>query len=478
MLSSHVFSTKSRPLPESSAIAGSSGGDAEAGAELPELLKLERGVDDPGELAAEATVDEGRLATDVRAVALGTAGRRSGEESLRGPLQGVLGPQPDHIGRGRDLLLLPPLRLRQLHGRRPLYSSGTPAPASRKGFANGRGPEGYLGPMRVGVVLDGRRTAAEIAELARLAETHGFSHVWLSGGARTKDHFVRLALAAAATRRIRLGRVALSPFEMHPVSMGLALLTLDEIAPGRASLVLGAGGDLAATLGLPAKGRVAAVEECIDIVRALASGGEINYAGAHYRVTGLFSPWSRVRMDRLYLGANRPRQPRRAARKADGVMVTDMPLGYLGALLGRVRAGLAAARREATPFALSNWFVWNVQDTLAEAERLARRQLGFRLYYIRDVASSLGLSEPEARELQARQPEMIRAIFAGRGAWSPAPPVADLLIKHLTLTSDRRGLEHCLERLVEVERGGRSEIALAPHRDPAAPVKLVGTAGI
>jgi len=332
--------------------------------------------------------------------------------------------------------------------------------------------------MRVGVVLDGRRSAAEIAELAQLAEAQGLVHVWLSGGARTKDHFVRLALAAAATRRIRLGPVALSPFEMHPVSIGLALLTLDEIAPGRASLVLGAGGDLAATLGLPAKGRVAAVEECIDIVRALASGGEINYAGAHYRVTGLFSPWSRVRMDRLYLGANRPRMLRLAARKADGVMVTDMPLGYLGALLGRVRAELAEARREATPFALSNWFVWNVQDTLAEAERLARRQLGFRLYYIRDVASSIGLSEPEARELEARQPEMLRAIFAGREPWSPAPHVADLLIKHLTLTSDRRGLEHCLERLVEFERAGLSEIALAPHGDPAAAIKLIGTAVI
>ena len=65
--------------------------------------------------------------------------------------------------------------------------------------------------MKVGVVLDGRRSASEIAELARLAEGHGFSHVWLSGGARTKDHFVRLALAAAATSRIRLGPVAAGP---------------------------------------------------------------------------------------------------------------------------------------------------------------------------------------------------------------------------------------------------------------------------
>src|SRR5262252_825395 len=213
--------------------------------------------------------------------------------------------------------------------------------------------------MRVGVVLDGRRSAAEIGELARLAVTYGFSHLWLSGGARTKDHFVRLALAAAATRRIRLGPVAVSPFEMHPVHAGLALLTLDEIAPGRACLVLGAGGDLAATLGLPARGRVEAVEECIDIVRALAAGGEVSYSGKHFRVDGLFSPWRSVRMDRLYLGANRPRMLRLAARKADGVMVTDMPIGYLGSMIGRVRAELAGSGRDASSFSISNWFVWN-----------------------------------------------------------------------------------------------------------------------
>jgi alkanesulfonate monooxygenase SsuD/methylene tetrahydromethanopterin reductase-like flavin-dependent oxidoreductase (luciferase family) len=332
--------------------------------------------------------------------------------------------------------------------------------------------------MRVGVVLDGRRSAAEIGELARLAETYGFSHVWLSGGARTKDHFVRLALAAAATRRIRLGPIAISPFEMHPVHIGLALLTLDEIAPGRACLVLGAGGDLAATLEPPKRGRVEAVEECLEILRAQAAGGEINYAGAHYRVTGLFSPWSRVVMDRLYLGANRPRMLRLGARKADGVMVTDMPLGYLGALVARIRAELTEAGRDATTFVLSNWFVWNVQNTRAEAERLARRQLAFRLYYIRDIASSIGLSDVEARELAAKQPEMLRAIFGGREPWSPPAPVSERLIEHLTLTSDRRGLEGCIGRLLDFERVGLSEIALAPHGDPAAAIKLIGDAVI
>src|SRR5262245_1048367 len=215
--------------------------------------------------------------------------------------------------------------------------------------------------MRVSVVLDGRRSASEIAELAQLAETYGFSHARLSGGARTKDHFVRLAVAGASTRRIKLGPIAVSPFEMHPVHIGLALLTLDEIAPGRACIVLGAGGDLAATLDPPARGRVGAVEECLDILRAQAAGGEINYAGAHYRVTGLFSPWGRVAMDRVCFGAHRPRVVRLSAVKADGVMVTDMPLAYLTTLLARVHGDLADANRDRHRFAVSNWFVWNVQ---------------------------------------------------------------------------------------------------------------------
>jgi 5,10-methylenetetrahydromethanopterin reductase len=328
--------------------------------------------------------------------------------------------------------------------------------------------------MKIGIVLDGRRTAAEIAELARLAEANGIEHLWLGGGARTKDHFVRLTVAAAATRRIEVGAIAVSPFEMHPVRIGLALLTLDEVAGGRASIVLGAGGDLAATLGLPRAGRVEAVSECIDIVRALAAGGEVNYTGRHYRVERLFSPWAAVRFDRLLLAANRPRMLGLAARAADGVMTTDMPPGYLGGLIEALRREVSAAGREARDFRIGNWFVWNVQESREEAWRLARRQLGFRLYYIREVAATLGLTGAEAEELARRQPEMIRSVFQGREVWSPPAHVVDRLIDHLTLSADHRNVESCVERLLDFERLGLTEIALAPHGDPASAIRLIG----
>src|SRR5262245_50743595 len=125
MVASHVVWTKSRILPESNAIAAPSGGDAEAGTHLPNLLQLERRVGDPGELAAEATVDERRLAADVGAVALGAPGLRPGEESLRGALQGVLGREADDGRRGGRDFRFHPLRLDRLHERRPLYSRAT-----------------------------------------------------------------------------------------------------------------------------------------------------------------------------------------------------------------------------------------------------------------------------------------------------------------------------------------------------------------
>lgn len=328
--------------------------------------------------------------------------------------------------------------------------------------------------MRVGVVLDGRRTADEVADLAKLAEDCGIHHLWLSGGSRTKDHFLRLAVAATRTTAIQLGPIAVSPLEAHPARLATELLTLQEIARGRAAVVLGGGGDFAATLGVGFEGRVDAVEDTIDVTRALARGGEVNHRGRRFQVRGLFSPWTGIAAPPLYVGANRPRMIRMAARAADGVMFTDMPLAHVRSLVEPVRAGLAEAGRSGGDFGISNWFVWNVQETREEAFALARRQLGFRLYYVREVAAAIGLPEAEARELERRQPEMLRAIFEGGQPWAPPAPVAERLIRHLTLSGGREDLDECLERLRAFARAGLTEIALAPHGDPARAIRLIG----
>ncbi len=161
--------------------------------------------------------------------------------------------------------------------------------------------------------------------------------------------------------------MAISPFEMHPVKIALSLTTLDGLAQGRASTVLGGGCDLAQTLRVLLRNRVRAVGETIDIVRLLDAGGEVNYDGRMFKVKGLFSPWKEPIKPSLYVGANRLRMIRVAARKADGVMFTDMPLGHVGKLVDEIRSGSAGGRPGP----------WRVQDEqLVRLERAGNRRKG------------------------------------------------------------------------------------------------------
>lgn len=324
------------------------------------------------------------------------------------------------------------------------------------------------------MVLNGRRSADEIAELALLAEQQGFAHFWLSGGSRTKDHFLRLAAAAAKTRRIQLGPVAMSAFEMHPVRIGLSLLTLNEMSDGRAGIVLGGGGDLAATLNVPLKNRVESVAETIDLIHLIGHGGEVNYSGRIFQTKGLFSPWKDASVPPLYVGANKPRMLQMAAEKADGIMVTDMPLNHVKSLVDQVRAGLARARRDYGKFRMSNWFVWNIQATEEEAFRVAERTLGFRLYYIQDVAKSIGITSDQALDLKKKQPGMLRSLFEGKVPYTPPKEVAKVLIDNLTITGSHRDLDRAVERLHEFEKQGLNEMALSVEGDPVSGIKFLG----
>lgn len=327
--------------------------------------------------------------------------------------------------------------------------------------------------LKIGIVLDGWSPASELADLARLAEKNGIEHLWLSAGSRTKDHFVRLALAAASTTKIHLGPVATSPFEMHPAVIGISLLTLDEVAAGRACIVLGGGGDLASTLGVPLRNRVQAVEDTLRIVRKLAEGGEVNYKGNMFKVEGLFSPWNLAKAPPMFVGANRSRMLELAARVADGVMFSDMPENYAGELIRMAKAFLSRFGRSKDEFQISNWFVWNVQDTVEEARRLARFSLAFRLYYIKDIAGHIGLARDDAVMLERKQPDMVRALLRGRPDVLPKD-LSDLIIDRLTISGDIMSIDRCIERLYEFKKQGLTQIALSLEGDPAKAIRIIG----
>ena len=133
--------------------------------------------------------------------------------------------------------------------------------------------------MDIDVILDTRTAAGELAALGALAERHGIRGVWVSSLLDSRDPFTNLSVLAQSTDRIQLGPVAVNPFDTHPVKIASALLTLNELASGRARIVIGGGGEALAALNIVPARRVRAVSECVEIIRAAATGEPVNYRG-------------------------------------------------------------------------------------------------------------------------------------------------------------------------------------------------------
>ena len=113
--------------------------------------------------------------------------------------------------------------------------------------------------MRVHLILEANNQPERLAELARhgriLSVSRGSGRqTCMTGGTLS----LTMLMPPVQHREYILGPVAVSPYELHPLKMGNALLTLNEIAEGRAHIGIAAGdGGTAMAMGFEAKRRLA-----------------------------------------------------------------------------------------------------------------------------------------------------------------------------------------------------------------------------
>ena len=99
--------------------------------------------------------------------------------------------------------------------------------------------------MRIDAIIESDKSAAEFTRLGQLAEDYGLGGIWVANNANGRDPFVNFTPFALQSSRISMGPIAVSPFELHPLKMATSLLSLNEIAGGRAQIVVGGGGGTA-----------------------------------------------------------------------------------------------------------------------------------------------------------------------------------------------------------------------------------------
>jgi len=154
-----------------------------------------------------------------------------------------------------------------------------------------------IGDLAVGVQLpEVERDVrwAELLAIARAAEEHGFSSIWVGdhmlyrGDGRPErgpwDCWTMLAALAASTERVTLGPLVASTAFHPPGLIARMAAAIDEVSAERFVLGLGAGWNEREfhAFGIPFDNRVARFEEAFSIIRRLVAGEPVTFEGHYY----------------------------------------------------------------------------------------------------------------------------------------------------------------------------------------------------
>ncbi|UCG73646.1 MAG: LLM class flavin-dependent oxidoreductase [Chromatiales bacterium] len=334
--------------------------------------------------------------------------------------------------------------------------------------------------MQIDIALEPEFSASELAELGELAERHGIATIWVTNDPQARDLFMLYARVAEVTDRIRLGVMAVSPLEVHPIKLSASLQTLNEMSNGRASIVVGAGGAILAHTKLDLSRRVRAVRECIEILKDTNADKPLNFNGELYPAWNFQTRWAVDVPPRVLAGANGDQMLRMSARRADGVHMSDMPLPLVPDAVQKVTQALETHGRPVEGFEFNNFWAFHVKEDRTEAELEARSRLILRgmlkPMYISPFLNDADMQVVRENLQSFYKPFYEREAFCKSGGVfeNVSESIVDTLVENLTLTATTAELDDRLEVLHEFASAGLTHITLGLHDNPADTIRLIG----
>jgi 5,10-methylenetetrahydromethanopterin reductase len=187
-----------------------------------------------------------------------------------------------------------------------------------------------------------------------------------------------MAAFAASTERIKVGSGVVNTWTRNTGLLGSTFVTLDDLAPGRVILGLGAWWDpLASKVGIDRRRPLQVMREVTEACRALFTLNEVTYHGDHVHLDG-------VRIDvvhgntsprdiPIYIGATGPKMLELSGEIADGVVLNYMvsPL-YNDHAMERIEAGAKRAGRSIDEIDRPQLVVCSLDDDRTKALDAAR----------------------------------------------------------------------------------------------------------
>lgn len=210
---------------------------------------------------------------------------------------------------------------------------------------------GVTSEGRVALYLQDAHPIRDGMRYAQLAEERGFEAVWQAESRLVREATVPMAAFAAVTERIKVGSGVVNNWTRNVGLLAATFSTLDDLAPGRVILGIGAWWDpLARKVGITRSKPLRAMRETVETVRRLLAMERVTVHGEFVDVDDI--EIDIVHGDRspknvpIYIGATGMQMMELAGEVADGVVLNYL-VGppYNRTALEHLAAGAAKAGR-------------------------------------------------------------------------------------------------------------------------------------
>jgi probable F420-dependent oxidoreductase len=195
--------------------------------------------------------------------------------------------------------------------------------------------------LNFGVVLQTNPPAARVIELARRAETYGFTHAWtFDSHLLWEEPFVIYSRILDATHKLMVGPMVTNPATRDWTVTASLFATLNEMYGNRTVCGIGRGDSAVRVInGKPVK--LAELRECIEVVRALANGGTVDYRGTPVRF-----PWNPQSRLPIWVAGYGPNALKLAGEVGDGFILQLADVDITAWSIAAVREAAAGAGRD------------------------------------------------------------------------------------------------------------------------------------
>ena len=176
------------------------------------------------------------------------------------------------------------------------------------------------------IYLQDAHPIKEGMDYTKYAEEKGFEAVWQADSRLVRDAIVPMSAFAAVTDTIKIGSGVVDCWTRNPARLAATFSTLDDLAPGRVILGIGAWWDpLAAKVGVSRAKPLRAMREIITAVRGLLANETVTMNGEFVHLDGVELDYvyqeRRPKEVPIYLGATGMQMMELAGEIADGVVL-------------------------------------------------------------------------------------------------------------------------------------------------------------